>query len=267
MRIPFPLWALCALQVLTSSACGGQSISLSNVAVISNSNWQAEDFSGGVFYVCALDRSHGLAVVDISSGQPAGVAVGDIVDVQGFLQIDPYTNEAWVATYGDIRVEPLARKYISSLFIGTRALGGISGPYQPGVTRPLPLGPCNKGLLVSTAGVVTHVNYFNRFFYVDDGAHLDDGYGPWGVRVSYDYQSDDNPRRLVTPPDLGSFVEVTGISGSEMWQGQTIRTIKLRSVAGVRIVNGAFAAPGVIPAASPMRSPTGARIPLSPQAP
>lgn len=241
----------------------GPAVHLRNVVVTSHHAADLQDFAGGLFYVQDLSEISGIQVVDVS-GAPVGVRRGDVVTVNGTLEIDAWTNEAYVLTYGAVFPQ-LAFGLVKPLGMGGRALGGVDRSpgtefWRPGVTMPSPSGPHNKGLLVRSWGVVTHVNYFNGFFYVDDGSHLEDGYGAWGVRVSYDYQFADDDETPIVPPSLGSTVEVTGLCGSEVWDGQTIRLIRLRDQDDIRVVRGGYEAFPVRKASAAARSVTGARI-------
>ncbi len=244
---------------------------LTNVIVTSDQSWEMRDFGGGVFYVAAGDRSAGFKVRNLAAPFAGQVERGDIVRVEGLLDVEPDSMEACVLTYGDIAVSPFGKGHVAPLFMRSADLGGQTvnagrPDERPGVTRPAPRGPHNKGLPVGVAGVVTHVNYFNRFFYVDDGCRLDDGYGPYGVRVSCDYQDLSLGQEPLPLPSLGSFVAVTGICSSEVWQGEVIRVVKVRDTSDIRVLlEGDAARRARLLQSSPDRpgaSPSGAGLTL-----
>lgn len=213
-------------------------VQFTGMTVTADSSFDSQDFRDAVFYVENTERTLGLQVRP-PNGFPAGVLRGDKVNVEGALVVDAATGEAYLQEYGFPAVvssnNPLPRPFV----MRGSALGGASRTLQglltPGVEIPKASGPYNKGLLVTTWGVVTHVNNFNRFFYVDDGERLLDGYGPWGVRVSYDYQETGGANPDIQPPALFDLVTVTGISSSEVWQGKIIRVLKLRTQGDITV--------------------------------
>lgn len=94
--------------------------------------------------------------------------------------------------------------------------GGALNEYTPGVEGGVGLN--NIGLLVRSWGVVTYSDTIEKFFYINDGANLDDGSGYLGIRVSYKDLASGN---TVTPPAVDSFVAVTGISSTMLQEGTT----------------------------------------------
>lgn len=230
-----------AMMALPGRAVATATVTLTNVIVTSSQSLERRDFADGVFYVATGNRSAGFKVRNLAAPFAGWVERGDIVRIDGLLQIESGSGEACVVTFGDITVSPFGRGDVRLLFMKTGDLGGQpvhegSPGERPGVTRPAPRGPHNKGLLVNLAGEVTHVNNFNRIFYVDDGCGLDDGYGPPGVRVSCDYQDLSLGQARIPLPGLGDFVAVTGISSSEVWQGEIIRLVKVRDENDIRII-------------------------------
>jgi hypothetical protein len=72
----------------------------------------------------------------------------------------------------------------------------------------------NIGLLIRTWGKVTYVDDIDpvgEFFYIDDGSGLLDGSGYVGIRVSC---TNLLPPNEITPPVLGEYTAVTGISST-----------------------------------------------------
>ncbi|MCC6483216.1 MAG: hypothetical protein IT209_00085 [Armatimonadetes bacterium] len=206
-------------------------VRLGDMTVTSDSNSELQDFRYGVFYAQNTERTLGLQVRSADS-YPAGVRRGDRVQLEGLLSVDPATDETYLQLYNSPVTPAPASDLPRPLTMRASSLGGNARTLQslemPGVNLPKPTGPYNKGLLVATWGVVTHINYFNRFFYIDDGERLLDGYGPYGVRISYDYQETGSGNEPIQPPALYDTVSVTGISASEVWEGHTIRVVKLR---------------------------------------
>ena len=99
---------------------------------------------------------------------------------------------------------------IGPLGMTNKALGGGPvGRFTIGV-YPDGVGCHNIGLLVTSWGRVTHVSEFDPgSFSIDDGSDLDDGSQHTGVWVSV---TDLAPGNTISPPPLGSYVAVTGIS-------------------------------------------------------
>jgi len=240
-RVVLAAVALGAIIALPGQAVATAAVTLTNVIVTSSQSLERRDFADGVFYVVTGNRSAGFKVRNLAAPFAGWVERGDIVRIEGILQVESGSGEACVVTFGDITVSPFGKGHVRPLFMKTSDLGGQpvhegSPDERPGVTRPAPRGPHNKGLLVSVAGEVTHVNHFNRFFYVDDGCGLDDGYGPPGVRVSCDYQDLSLGQTPISLPGLGDLVAVTGVSSSEVWQGEIIRLVKVRDENDIRII-------------------------------
>ncbi|BCW97866.1 MAG: hypothetical protein KatS3mg024_0693 [Armatimonadota bacterium] len=232
---------LVGLMALPVQAVTAEAITLTNVVVTSSQSLERRDFADEVFYVARGNRSAGFKIRNLAAPFAGWVDRGDIARIEGILQVESGSGEACVVTFGEITVSPFGKGDIRPLIMKTTDLGGRpvhegSPDERPGVTRPAPHGPYNKGLLVSITGKVTQVNHFNRFFYVDDGCGLDDGYGPLGVRVSCDYQDLSLGQIPVALPDIGDFVAITGISSSEVWQGEIIRLVKVRDANDIRII-------------------------------
>lgn len=143
------------------------------------------------FYVEARDRSGGIRVDMASHGRSPGQGV----DVSGTLKTNAdgerYIEASALSPAGDGTIDPLQ-------MIG-RSIGGDDHVGQPGVTAGAGLN--NIGLLISTAGKVTHSE--SGFFYVDDGSAGTDNSGFAGVKVL--------PCGLSVPA-ANSHVVVTGVS-------------------------------------------------------
>jgi len=231
-----------AVSAVPSEPASGWTV-VTGAIVTTDCDYVRSDFVGNVFNVQMPGHAGGLLVAVPEETGLAGVRRGDRVDLEGILGVSTFTGETYLSTYS----LPLVRQHGEPprpIFMRTSALGGAAlapgtPDERPGVTKPAGQGTYNKGLLVRIAGRVTHVNYFNRFFYLDDGCLLEDGYGAYGVRVSYDYQDPWGGGEPVQPPDLGSIVVATGICSSEIWQGETIRLVKLRGAEDVQVILGA----------------------------
>ncbi len=110
------------------------------------------------------------------------------------------------SAYADTEtIKPLA---MSNCAVG----GGQMNEYTPGVAGGAGLN--NIGLLIRTWGTVTYVDAAQKFFYIDDGSHLNDMsgiHGAVGLRVSYAGLA---PGVTFTPPLVGELAAITGISST-----------------------------------------------------
>ncbi len=143
------------------------------------------------FYIEAQDRSCGIRVEKSSHGRSPGQGV----DVSGIVK----TNSDGERYIEASTLSPAGGGTIRALEMVGRSIGGGAGGGQPGVIGGIGLN--NIGLLISTAGKVTHSE--SGFFYVDDGSGRLDNSGFAGVKVL--------PCGLSVPP-VNSRVVVAGVS-------------------------------------------------------
>jgi hypothetical protein len=102
------------------------------------------------------------------------------------------------------------------LAIPNSALGGAAlNQYTPGTTDGK--GAHNIGLLVKCWGKVTKTDPAGKFFYIDDGSKLRDGYSEAfvGIRVSIENLA---PGNTISMPGEGQFLLITGISSTSAIQ-------------------------------------------------
>ncbi len=177
-----------------------------------------------VFYVESADRSSGVRVAP-KPWMPLP-AQGDQVDVVGILHtgsgVERYVEVLSIMTTTSANAIP------ESLGMRNNWLGGISYGTASGIAQPNPPnGPCdlyNIGLLVNTWGVVTAVE--DDYFYIDDGAELQDGSSNVGVCARcYGF---------APPYDVGDYVHVIGISSMSGGHPQLL----VSSIADVDVLSG-----------------------------
>ncbi|MGQ9922855.1 MAG: S8 family peptidase [Armatimonadota bacterium] len=201
----------------------GTSVALRGV-VLSTSSGEIP----GRLYVQEQNRSCGILLY-YQGTVPSGLQSGDVVELFG--------------TVGQISGERaiLGAQITKTGFAGeprplgmtNRNLGGAQMGRQQGVVdqysfpRKMATGLNNIGLLVSTWGKVTAVG--TDWFYLDDGAGLDDGGVNTGVFVHC-------PN--VVRPGLNRYVRVTGISGCEIQQGSPVprRVLRPRRQSDIEII-------------------------------
>ena len=180
------------------------------------------DKFGDTFYIGATDTSSGLEMSYDANGGPPVVA-GDRLNLM----------KGTLGTSGGERV--LQNALVSGITHGadvpgpvftiSRALGGGDfSPATPGVFGGT--GLYNLGMLMTVCGSVTYKDPSGAFFYVDDGASLDDGSGHKGVRVSCTGLVVGN---TINPPAQGTFAIVTGISSTASVSGHYVRCLRPRS--------------------------------------
>ncbi len=179
--------------------------------------------SQGCFYISEPDRTAGIRVR--SSVLPS--AIHTFVDVTGVMATS-YAEREIVA---DTVVQQGPASPIRPLGLRTGALGGGPLGYQTAVP-PGASGVNNIGLLVRTWGRVTRVS--GSDFYLDDGCGVRDSYPRIGVLVRTGDVG-------VTPPPVGQYVEVTGISGASTLGGVPIRLMRPRSASDIRVLEVAAA--------------------------
>ena len=176
----------------------------------------------GYFYIEEPNRSAGIKVA--ASPSPS---VGTVVDVAG--TINTLNSERQIAATSvvqhgsEVTPAPLG---VTNASLG----GGPMGQYVPGIYGAKGLN--NIGMLVSCWGKVKGI-VSGFYMYIDDGSKLRDGYtgGYYGVRVDISGLSG------YTPPSVGSYVKVTGISTTSMISGKAQRRVKVRSASDIRVEN------------------------------
>jgi len=104
--------------------------------------------------------------------------------------------------------------------------GGPIGSYTAGIYQAV--GPNNVGSLVTCWGKVT-ATIAGFYIYIDDGSGLQDGYGYKGLRVDISGLSG------YTPPGVGSYVRVTGISSTSLLSGKVQRRLKVRNSSDINV--------------------------------
>ncbi|MGQ9455568.1 MAG: hypothetical protein ACUVRS_12390 [Armatimonadota bacterium] len=173
--------------------------------------------SQGYFYVSEPNRTAGIRVR--SNVMPLNV--GSLVDVVGIMNTESAEREI-IADEVD---EGSLVQVITPVGITNARLGGAAFYYQPSVPDGAK-GLNNIGLLVTTSGRVTNVN--GADFYIDDGSKVLDSAPIVGILVR---GSDVG----LTPPAVGQYVVVTGISGASMAGGNVIRVLRPRNGADIRL--------------------------------
>jgi len=172
---------------------------------------------GNHFYIEEPDRSSGIKITNA-----AVPAVGSKVTVtgkMGSLNGEREISATSVLVDGSLPVpEPVG---MTNEDVG----GGPVGAYTAGIYGAK--GVNNVGLLVSCWGKVTAI-ISGYYMYIDDGSGVPDGYGYPGLRVDISGLSG------YTPPDVGSYVRVTGISATSSIGGKVQRRVKVRSSADVQ---------------------------------
>ena len=175
---------------------------------------------GSYFYVEEPNRTAGIKITNVASSPPVGTRVnvsGTINTVNGEREISA-TSVTEIGS--DNPPEPVG---LTNKNLG----GGPAGPYDPGVYRGL--GPNNIGLLVTCWGKVKAV-VGTYYLYIDDGSKLQDGYGYEGIRVDISGLSG------WSPPAVGKYVRVTGISTTSMIYGKVQRRLKVRQISDIRVL-------------------------------
>lgn len=174
----------------------------------------------GRFYVEQPDRSSGMAVQYGPAVGPTLVE-GDQVWLLG--KTDTLSGER-VIKYAEPHVVGHLNSPLAPLFMVVPNLGGGDlNNYTPGVLDGIGLN--NIGLLVRTyGGLVSHRDTQGRFFYLDNGDDLYDGYR-YGIRIICDGFAGGGK---LTMPSFGQSVVVTGISAVVTVNGKPARAIMPR---------------------------------------
>ena len=181
----------------------GAEVSLMNRLVTAGT-----DQIGGAFYVEESDRSAGIQVASYEI-----VEMGSEVTVSGVTGTNAYGERC---IYADMAaVNAAGQDLPGALFVSNAGLGG--GDYGPLTQGPWQgLGVYNVGLLVTCFGEVTAQG--SGYFYIDDGAGLEDGSGRVGVMV--------DAAGLVNPAE--TYAMVTGISTLRLVGGKSVRALRSR---------------------------------------
>lgn len=166
----------------------GSPVSLSNKVVTAE--------YGDCFYIEDFDRSSGIRVVATS----LSVKHGDRISLSGTLQ--EINGENFVSCLpADVVVFPGVYPSPKPLTINNRQVGGEGANGGTGLR--------NTGLLITSFGKVSFIDPSGRYFVINDGTDLENGTPHPGLTVS----TENLPSGVViTPPAIGSFVCVTGIS-------------------------------------------------------
>jgi len=182
----------------------------------------------GRIYIEEDDRSSGIKVVT-----SAAVQEGNMVDVAGVINTvggERQIDAQWV----NIVAPPPGRIFPTPVALGVAALGGARfNAYTPGVKYGAGLN--NIGLLVRTWGRIVQVEPVTppatpSWFIIRDGSVAFDALGlvPLEAKVVC-------PAGY-TPPTVGSYVAVTGISSCEQVGADIIRRILPRKPADISVL-------------------------------
>jgi hypothetical protein len=195
-------------------------------------------------YVEELDRSSGICL-DLSLVQAPSAEIGDMVSIKGAIEVIP-DGEMYIKA---VEINPVYDdEMICPLGMNNRALGGATFRRQDGAWdwrwikntsgkweyRFLELvGQNNMGMLVTVCGRVTQVDPSGRYFYINDGANLDDstktGDTPnVGLRVTLGDGTYDE----------GQFLVITGISSCfKHTDGKLRRLLRVRGENDIRVIS------------------------------
>ena len=201
------------LQCALSMCPNGTHVDVRPVSVIAV--FGAADPSGEN-WVCVenTDRSAGIRVKTEKT-----FSVGQLLAVSGLIQTDSSTGERYIDADEDSPEADGGTMTLGAIGMRNQWLGGASNGYQPAIKDGF--GFYNVGMLVQTWGRVNYVNTGGHYFYMDDGSHLWDTSGHWGVRVVVPSG--------VTMPSVGAFAKVKGVSGAMALNGYYVRIVRVRS--------------------------------------
>ncbi|MCE5315055.1 MAG: fibronectin type III domain-containing protein [Armatimonadota bacterium] len=168
------------------------------------------------FYIQESNRSAGI-MVKPASGIPAGLAVGNLVNVGGIIAINSnyelYIDAAVLLLPGTTSIKPLG--------LANKAIGGSDFQYsalpeigQIGITGAHGLN--NIGLLVQTWGRVSQSS--GTSFFLDDGSSV-------SIKVVL-------PNGASAPAD-GKYVKTTGVSSCYVSEGKVLRQLLVRDASEV----------------------------------
>lgn len=169
----------------------------------------------GLVFVESADRASALKIYPASG---ANAAAGDMITAVGVLTT---SNGDRALSNSQIQVISRDHPVPPPLAMTTRSAGGADlNQYALGVTRGT--GPNNIALLIRLFGKVTGVSTVGKYFIIDDGAR-DAAQISTQVRVDWGLTLGG-----ITPPAVGSYVQVTGISAMRSSGGSRIRTLRPR---------------------------------------
>lgn len=164
--------------------------------------------------VQSADRSAGIVVASMAA------SVGDRCTVTGILG----TRNGYRILLSPEVTDRTPGPAPEPVGLNTRASGGGAFGLQGAVVDNAAAGAnaaglSNVGLLVRLAGRVTYVDANRTYYYLDDGAGLNDGSGHKGVRVTLEGQP---------APEVGTDVMVTGVCYTQIIGGRAARRIRVR---------------------------------------
>jgi hypothetical protein len=183
-----------------------------------------------IFYIEACDRSCGVRVRETGHG----LMEGDRVDLSGIMRTNAdgerYVQSEGASKSGSAWVEPLGTSS-KGVGGGDWYYGELTGIGQKGLWNAIGLN--NIGLLVRTWGRVTASGTDPRaaisWMYLDDGSNVQDGTGVAGVYCEAGFG--------VTPPTVGSYVSVTGISSCEFYNSHLVNVLRLRRQDDIAVIS------------------------------
>jgi hypothetical protein len=170
-------------------------------------------------YVQDAGRICGIAVLPTSMP-----SLADLVEVQGtmFTTTDGerIIKDATVATVqpGQTIPKPLG---LDNLWLGGGAFGAQGAVVNRNSTSEYAKGLSNVGMLVHAWGKVSFVDPAGAYFYINDGAGMDDGSGHAGIRVAI---------AGLPKPTASASVDAVGISATAIIGGKVARLLKPRCV-------------------------------------
>lgn len=189
-----------------------------------------EDFSNALY----VEDDSAIAGLRVDKTYlPAAVAnKGDWVDVQGTL-LTSNQGERY------IRLQKLTKRFGAQPLpvawkMASKAIGGQAAGSAPGIFGASGLN--NVGLLMETWGTVSYVDPQAGFFYLDDGASINDGSGlvnAVGVRVLLSGLA---AGKIINPPHPGDFVKLIAISSTIKLNNKVVRALRPRVQADIQVV-------------------------------
>lgn len=171
----------------------------------------------GVFYMQDPDGTAGIKVVSDTA-----VSVGDTVRVSGVVKVD---------ALGEAYVEATAVNVTGSggstevRTVNNRNIGGEGFVANDGVGESQ--GLSNEGLLMTTFGKVTKMDFVNNYLLIDDGSNV------WAGETEIDPDTGAPYRGIRFTesnffPSVGSYVKITGVVSREEVDGKIIRVLRGR---------------------------------------
>jgi hypothetical protein len=180
------------------------------------------------FYMEQEDRIPGIQVY-AGVFQPTLFIEGDRVSLSGTMTTSG--NERKILLQSVLFQQ--AGSPLDPFGMACKAVGGLDpNELTPGF--PNNPGAYNTGLLISVYGTVSHVSLDNDWFYVNDGGGARDGTGNAGVCV---YLLDLATNNTITPPQVGDYIAVTGISSTAFVNSLTVPAVRPRKQADIRLLD------------------------------